>query len=67
MLDRLKVRDLVSCQKYMIPAMLTGKNVTLIDSPKSGKTVAYLMPLISLLRKNRNNHVSEAHVHFLIA
>lgn len=53
MLEKLKINDLNRCQKYMIPAMLTKKNITLIDGPKTGKTLGALIALVSLLRNTK--------------
>lgn len=52
MLKRLQIRDMSRCQKYLIPAVLSGQNVTVIDGPEAGKTAGVLISLVSLMRKS---------------
>lgn len=49
MLKRLQIRDMTRCQKYLVPAVLSGQNVTLVEGPGAGKTVGVLISLVSLM------------------
>lgn len=63
MLKRLQIRDMTRCQKYLVPAIISGQNVTLIDTPGTGKTVGVLISLVSLMwRSAKEVNVTEAMV-----
>ena len=62
MLKRLQLRDMSLCQKYVIPAILSGQNVTLIDGSTAGKTVGVLIALISLMRQSKEVCVTKIYL-----
>lgn len=56
-MDKIGLRDINRSQRHIIPAVLTRKNIILVDAPGSGKTVGCLIPLITLLRETKENKV----------
>lgn len=50
---QLRLTDLIRSQRYMIPAMLTRRNVTLVGPSRGGKTVSCLIALFSLLKEKK--------------
>ncbi|XP_048509268.1 putative ATP-dependent RNA helicase TDRD12 isoform X1 [Athalia rosae] len=54
-LRSLSISRLMRLQRYVWPAIIKGFNVVAVNSPKSGKTYSYLVPLVSSVAASKKN------------
>ncbi|XP_046403020.1 uncharacterized protein LOC124168773 [Ischnura elegans] len=48
-LSKMRYRDPMRIQTYAWPALMRGHNLIMVNPPRSGKTLGYLLPLISFM------------------
>ncbi len=66
-LASLKISEPTKVQQKIIPLLMEGKNLVFQSEPGTGKTFAYLLPLITNLQKNaETENPNEKHVKIII-